>query len=780
MGDMGIGGNSRRMLRYITHSATGKKLPGLLWSVVRIVAGSSWELTSVLLVFLSLAVAAWSIEQANWITPQPSLITALFFAVLTSLLLFRSRLSTRKTYLIMVVLGLGVTVWQAVNLMPSSDTESALHNWWAAISGIRPSEGTTYFAMFLSMVIWIIGFISTWYVLRKQNVWIAVGLGTLAVLVNLSNLPREDYLFLPLYLLTALLLIGQVNLARQGIWFGQRSNKFPGRGVVNLASAVLCISVLTVTTAWFLPQPSVDQLGLASFGGSLNEDSARGQWFNIFADVRSKWTQISSNSQQTMSFNDPLSTSERVQFVVSTDRPAYWRVRRYDTYHPWGWTTSEISDRKVGISEEVFERDTIEPGEQLTYTVENKSKTDIVLVTGELLSSDIPVIIQTISNEETDSSLTTVSSAVSDEANGNRPALEDVIAVITPRMMRPYQRYEAVVSIRSFTPDELLVTGNNYPDAIMERYLQIPFDLPYRVRQLTLEITRESESPYEKVIAIKEYLNKLDYNLEAEVPPKETDAVDHFLFVTREGVCTSFASAMAVMLRTIDIPTRLNTGYLEGDYDEETGSYSLRVKDYHARTEVYFSELGWVEFSATPVGGSTDDIIEVGDDIGMLEILDPLMVQPEEDFYGSLGGDFVPSSSRRVSLPGPQIYVYFVIIGIPLLLFFAARTAYALWLQQLKHIENPADAYRKMSKLAALGRIGPMEYETPLEYCARLMLVLPLQARLISEITRAYVETQFSSRKELSRLQKGRLQKTWVELVPSLAKRLPRMRTRLG
>ncbi len=776
---MSNGGSGSRTWGYLSHTVAGRRLPRLLWSAIRTIIGSSREITSVLLVFLSLAIAVWSIEQANWIRPQPSLITVLFLAVLTGLLLFRSRLPARITYPVMIVLGLGVTVWQAVSLMPLSDTESAFRAWWVAVSGIRPSEGTTYFAMFLCIVVWIIGYISTWYVLRKRNVWVAVGLGTLAVLINLSNLPREDYLFLPFYLITAMLLIGQVNLAKQGIWFGRRYNNFPRRGVLYLVTATLCISVLTVITAWFVPQPSVDQLGLASFGGTLNGDAVRGQWFNIFADVRSKWTQISSSEQQTLSFSDPLSTSKRIQFVVSADRPAYWRVRRYDTYQSWGWSSSEISNRQVGTYEEIFESDGYEQGEQLTYTVENKLKTDIVLVAGELLSADMPVVLQTFTDEEPDVDQTVLFSGQTDREENVQPQSGDVIAVITPRAMKPYQKYEAVVNIRSFTPDELSAAGDNYPDAIRERYLQLPNSLPWPVRRLAREITLNAESPYEKVLAVKEYINKLEYNLEADVPPETTDAVYYFLFASREGVCTSFASAMAIMLRIVDIPTRLNTGYLEGDYDEETGTYILRVSDYHARTEVYFPEYGWVEFSATPVGGSTDDIVEVGDDTGMLEILDPmLMIIPDENSIGPAGGDFTRSNLRGNSLPGPQIYVYFIIIGIPVLLFFAARVTYAMWLQRLKHINSPADAYRKMSKLAALGKMGPLEHETPLEYCARLILALPLQAELISAITGAYVETQFSPRKELGRLQQGRLQKTWVELVPSLTKKLPRLRTR--
>jgi hypothetical protein len=68
-----------------------------------------------------------------------------------------------------------------------------------------------------------------------------------------------------------------------------------------------------------------------------------------------------------------------------------------------------------------------------------------------------------------------------------------------------------------------------------------------------------------------------------------------------------------------------------------------------------------------------------------------------------------------------------------------------------------------------------MAQETPLEYCARLALALPLQAVSIDTIAEAYIETRFSTRRELGRLQKGRLQKAWVRLVPDLMKGLPRL-----
>ncbi len=74
--------------------------------VTRFMLGSLHEWMSVVLVFLTLAIAVWSIEQAKWIKPQPSLTLVLGLAVLTSLLLIRSRISNKVTPLLMIGLGI--------------------------------------------------------------------------------------------------------------------------------------------------------------------------------------------------------------------------------------------------------------------------------------------------------------------------------------------------------------------------------------------------------------------------------------------------------------------------------------------------------------------------------------------------------------------------------------------------------------------------------------------------------------------------------------------------
>ncbi len=756
-----------------TSRLTGKlRIPAQVIAAVRNGLGSPQEWVGVVLVFLTLAVAVWSIEHADWMKREPSLILVLGISVLAGLWLARGRLPGKVVYPLAFVLGIGITVWQSVGLVPASETESALSNWWQTVTSGRLNEGTIFFAMFLLLVTWVIGFTSTWFLLRRRNAWVAIAAGTVTIMVNLSNLPQEDYYFLPIYLFVALLLLGQANLAKQGAWFRQHGIRFSRSSVIKVVGAVVVISVLTVTTAWVIPEPPVDQMGLNLV--SLLGENTQGQWFNIFAGVPSKWTRIDSDEQMQLSFSTPVSTSKRTLFIVTADQPSYWRIRRYDNYNSWGWTSSEVVEHDVDL---LATGDDLAEGESVTYTVENRLRTDVLLVSGEFASANIPALGQTFVAVEDGEVLQDSSGGVSTEVYGGEAEVEsDIIAVVSPVIMKPYQRYTVSTRIITPTPEELSQVGEDYPAEIVDRYLQLPDTLPVEVRLLSQQITAEAETAYDKVIAVKEYLQDFEYNLKAEVPPEGADGVAYFLFESKEGVCTSFASALAVMLRSVGVPARLNTGYLEGVYDKDTGSYILRAKDYHARTEVYFPGYGWVEFSATPGDDDTSEIIATGGE-GAIEPPYPEFF-PEGEVTSLIEGDTKSPGAGRSGLPGPDLYVYFAVFGIPLVLYLAVRFGYAYWLVRLKRVDNPADVYNRMCYLASLSKSGPRPEETPLEYSGRLAQVIPSQAQAVSTVAQAYVETQFGPRRELTELQKARMQKSWVGLCPFLVKRLLSLRRR--
>jgi hypothetical protein len=75
--------------------------------------------------------------------------------------------------------------------------------------------------------------------------------------------------------------------------------------------------------------------------------------------------------------------------------------------------------------------------------------------------------------------------------------------------------------------------------------------------------------------------------------------VDYVLFESREGYCEYYASAMAVMLRTLGIPSRIAVGYYPAAYDEQYAGYLYRQRNAHAWVEAYFPAYGWIPFEPT-------------------------------------------------------------------------------------------------------------------------------------------------------------------------------------
>ena len=97
------------------------------------------------------------------------------------------------------------------------------------------------------------------------------------------------------------------------------------------------------------------------------------------------------------------------------------------------------------------------------------------------------------------------------------------------------------------------------------------------------------------------------YTLEPdlELVDPEMDGVENFLFNTHEGYCVQFASAAALLLREMGIPTRYVEGYVADDFkkiDRQEFIYGAYVLDRqeHAWIEVYFDGVGWIQYETTP------------------------------------------------------------------------------------------------------------------------------------------------------------------------------------
>jgi transglutaminase-like putative cysteine protease len=170
----------------------------------------------------------------------------------------------------------------------------------------------------------------------------------------------------------------------------------------------------------------------------------------------------------------------------------------------------------------------------------------------------------------------------------------------TASTLSPDTVYSVVSSRGSASPDMLRALPEEEAPSSFDKYLQVPSAVPARVGELAERITRNAATRYDKVKAIENWLSdNFLYDIDSPIPPEGRDAVDFFLFDSEVGFCEQFASATAIMLRTLDIPVRVVAGYTPGNKNPFTGYYEVKNSDAHTWVEVWFPNFGWYEFDPT-------------------------------------------------------------------------------------------------------------------------------------------------------------------------------------
>lgn len=164
----------------------------------------------------------------------------------------------------------------------------------------------------------------------------------------------------------------------------------------------------------------------------------------------------------------------------------------------------------------------------------------------------------------------------------------------------PINRYDAESEPTEADEDALRLAPNTVPDG-MGTYLDLPA-LDIRIPKLAEEITASAPSNYEKAIALERYL-RMHFGYTLELPRSiPQDPLAYFLFERKKGHCEYFASSMAVMLRSLRIPSRLVTGFRTGEFNDLTSRYVVRASNAHSWVEAYFPGSGWISFDPTPAG----------------------------------------------------------------------------------------------------------------------------------------------------------------------------------
>jgi transglutaminase-like putative cysteine protease len=178
----------------------------------------------------------------------------------------------------------------------------------------------------------------------------------------------------------------------------------------------------------------------------------------------------------------------------------------------------------------------------------------------------------------------------------------------------PITEYGSTKSSPPLSRKVQLNTAAVLPPRERQLNLDLPSALPPRVRQYAREIVKTAspdESNYRRAqrlaIAVQ---NAATYTLRPPAVPENRDAVDYFLFSSRRGYCTYFASALTVLCRTQGIPARVVSGFTNTEWIRDSDgmvSGMIREANAHAWTEVWVDGWGWATLDATPADDRGDN-----------------------------------------------------------------------------------------------------------------------------------------------------------------------------
>lgn len=172
------------------------------------------------------------------------------------------------------------------------------------------------------------------------------------------------------------------------------------------------------------------------------------------------------------------------------------------------------------------------------------------------------------------------------------------------------EEIKAILRQKAWKKDVVWDEASQHREAeIYETYTQLPDNIPPRVYELAHTLAADADNDYDRMKAFAEYLSSYTYTKSPPDCPDGREFTDYFLFDSKSGYCTCFATAMAVLGRCEGIPTRYAKGFMTADtMRSQRADVMLTGDNAHAWTEAYIAHVGWVRFDATPGYGNTSTV----------------------------------------------------------------------------------------------------------------------------------------------------------------------------
>ena len=765
---------------------------------------------TVVILLLTVVVVADSINAAGWVDAD-GLTAILLWSAILALVLAKVRVSWILLIPAGMIVGLFAILWQAARGVDGAtvfdrmrETYTRLDVWWDAASGGGISTDLLPFFIMLLTIAWIVGFLSSWFIFRNNNGWVAVVLLGTATLTNLSFLPETFAFRFFIFVFLAMVLVVRMSIVQQHERWRRLSIRFaPVSGWLTL-HATVWFSIIVLFAALLLPMKIYTNEQVADLWSVGRAPIATAEDFfaRLFAALPTKKDQPGRFFGKWLPFIGKISFGgEPVAWAV-TEYPSYWLSQTYNYYTSKGWIATETEHLDIGpdvlppprsdnlkrvpnnqLMQLGFASDKFLAGGSFDWvsragTVEalkpRKFRIDMYDSSGD---PDMPLDIQELATQirmnaagltpaSAESAIAGIlpsdliildthsnSGAATDSITLQRkgPTTPELVAWNFSEMAAEHEPYRMTSYVSLATNDDLREAATDYGSFIMDHYLQLPASLPERIRDLSDRLTASADTPLDKALAIQNYLRGPDftYSQDIETPPADQDGVDWFLFDTKTGYSDYFGSSMTVLLRAAGVPARMAAGYAPGELNSE-GQRVIRDSDSHGWVQVYFPSYGWIDFEPTPnwpVHVRRNLAMQDSTDGGGLgegdpnDLLDPTELDPFLDEM--FDPTFGPGNPVNF---GSDYMKYLIPTAIVAAIVAGLWVVWSVaWNFGLGSLDAEARLYTKLTRLGRLAGLGRRPSQTPIEYGSRVGQAVPDTAAHAMAIATAYASRRYGN-----------------------------------
>jgi len=437
--------------------------------------------------------------------------------------------------------------------------------------------------------------------------------------------------------------------------------------------------------------------------------------------------------------------ANRIVLYVQADRSLYLRTRTYDHFQNNRWSDTNNRTRKLLPEHGNFNLPSPDDGEKVEYVVQVVSTID----------ANLPLSAHP-------NSLRAPAEVIAQGPDG---------VVYLSTRIQPGFRYSAIslLANNSVRPVARDVPSDRSP------YLQLPDGFSPRIGELAQQVNAAAKSPFDKAVALESHLRSAyAYSFETIFTSQNVTPLEDFLFVTRRGHCEFFASAMAMMLREIGIPSRVVHGYLSHSFNPLTGFYEVRTFDGHAWVEAYIDGVGWMTFEPTAAYPMPQRQMQTGSTLTDLKTYTGKLAK-QEILQGKIG--LIQSISelfRRLSEAWYLLlfylqtcletaYGWIILYSVPIIatisgLTLAAFVGYRqrvqlLWLWAKVVVRStsardiPLAAFQQLERVARTRELGRASSETIEEYLGRLENIYGELHQELRVLRRAFNAARYDSKK---------------------------------